>query len=626
MKKNNFEELERKVLKKGWGEKKPIPDYEVYKEGDQQFKKLGWQESVKTRELVKIKSSKLIWAVLLLGSIFAAVYYFYFSSPVFDPQNIKMFVYGPQKISSGEKASFKVSFRNDSNVVLRNVKLDFEWPKDSVFDSGGDQQEPVKISKDVGVLMPNQEKVLIFEGRIYGEKDAVKNIKAALTYTPSELGQSFQIEKQFDVSIETIPIFLNVSMPEQVVSSKEVEIKIEYINQSDASFSNMEVRAEYPTGFEFVSSDPNPAVSNNVWQLGTIQGREEGSLTVRGKFNGAEGEKQITSIDIGEVGGANNEFSSFASSLTETQLASTALLVFQTVNDSRDASADAGDILRYKVNYKNTTNTQISNVVILVQLDDALVDMKTLNIGWGSFDGRTNSIIWNQSGVPELAVLDPKEEGSVDFTVRLKQKFIPESVQDKNLKVVSTAKIASGSVPENLEGLPVEDQDVLDVKVNSILSFNVLGYYSDGPIKNFGPLPPKVGSETSFAVSWQLINTTNDMKDVVVKATIPPNVKWTGFIDPKDAGITYDPTKGLITWKPGIVFAGSGYTIPSQRVDFQLSFVPAFVHVGTAISLVSETSLEGTDVFTGKKVERRLPGLDSTLNGSLNQLESRVVQ
>jgi hypothetical protein len=623
MKKNNFEDLEKKVLKKGWGRKKSIPDYEVYKESEQQIKKLGWQESFRTKEHTKIKSLNIFWAILFFGILSTVVYYFYFLGPVFNPEQIKMYISGPQKISSGEKASFKVSYRNDSNVVLRGVKLDFEWPDNSVFENKG-QKEPVKIQRDVGVLMPNQEKVLIFEGRVYGEKDSIKTIKAKLSYTPSELERSFEIDKEFKISIETIPIFLNVSMPEQVVSKKEAEIKVEYINQSDASFSNMEIRAEYPSGFEFISSNPNPAASNNVWQLGTILGGEEGSLTIRGKFNGTEGEKQTVSIDVGEAGGTEKEFSSFASSLTETQLASSALLVFQTVNDSRDVSLDLGSSLTYKISYKNTTNTQISNIVILAQVDDSFVDLKTLSIPWGSFDGRTNSIIWNQSGVPELAVLDPKEEGSVSFSVKVKQDFIPKTPQDKNLEIRSTARIASGSIPDNLEGLPVEDQDVLKVKLNTIFSFNTFGYYNDGPIKNFGPLPPKVGEETSYAVSWQMINTTNDIKDVVVRASIPPNIKWTGFIDPKDAGIIYNPEKGTIEWRPGIVFAGSGYTIPSQRVDFQLSFLPALVHVGKKINLISDVTIEGVDVFTGKKIERIASGLDSGLKGAISSSESTV--
>ncbi|MBI3671742.1 hypothetical protein HY249_03030, partial [Candidatus Azambacteria bacterium] len=310
----------------------------------------------------------------------------------------------------------------------------------------------------------------------------------------------------------------------------------------------------------------------------------------------------------------------------ETKLASSALLVFQTVNDSRDPSVNFGDVLNYKISYKNTTDSQISNVIILAQLDDKFLDMRSLSIPWGSFDGRTNSIIWNQSGVPALAVLDPNEEGSVTFSIKVKPSFTPQSASDKNLKIKSSVQIASGAVPESLAGLPVEYEDMLYVKLQTAVGFGANGYYSDGPITNFGPLPPTVGSETSYAISWQAVNTVNDVKDTVVTASLPLNVKWTGVVEPKDADISYDKEKGLITWKPGVIFAGSGFSIPPQRVDFQLSFLPALVHVGQQFKLISEASLSGTDVFTGKAINKSAQSMDSSLKGVIKQDSARVIQ
>ncbi len=626
MKKNDLEKLEKKVLSKKWGQKKQIPDYEVYREEDQVAKKLGWQERGGKRIGVKkAKISKIFWFFLFSLAFTAFLYFYYFSSPVFDSKSVKMYINGPRSVTSGELVSYKVAYRNESNVVLKNVNIAFEWPAGSIFE-GTEYFEPVKIEKKAGVLMPNQEKTWILQGRVYGEKNSTKKVKVNLTYTPAEFNRSYNISNDFEVSVEAVPIFLNSTLPSQVVAGKDTEIKIEYINQSDASFSNMEVRVEYPAGFEFISSDPNPAESNNVWQLGTVLGNESGVILLKGKFKGADGENQTLSFDIGQAEPNGKGFYSIANSIAETQISSSALLVFQTVNDSRDPSADLGDVLRYKISYKNTTDTQISNVIILAQIEDSLVDLKTLNIPWGSFDGRTNSIIWNQSGVPELSILDPKEEGFVTFSVKINSNFTPRSVSDKNLKIRSSVQIASGSIPETLEGLPTEDEDVIDVKLNTTLGFNVSGYYKDGPIQNTGPLPPKVGFETTYAISWQIVNTTNDVKNAVVTASVPPNVKWTGVIDPKDTDITFDQEKGSITWKPGIVFAGSGFVIPSQRVDFQLSFLPALVHFGQPFKLISESTLSGIDMFTGKEFKKTTTKVDSSLKGAIKSGEARVTR
>lgn len=619
-----MDKFEDKTLKKGWGERKASPEYDTYKEKTASARRLGWQETKRKPGLIRA-GKKYFWPVVLIALISAIFYFYYFAAPVFDKNAVRVSVTGPKTISSGDLVSFKAFFRNDSGIPLKNAKVVFEWPEGSSFE-GIVSPKTMQSEKTLGILMPNQEKILIFEGRIYGEKADVKKIKVMLNYNPGETADYFENNIEFEMGIGTIPVFLNVIIPTQVASDKESEIKVEYVNQSEASFSDMEIRAEYPSSFEFISSDPNPAVTNNnIWQLGTVEGKESNTLTIKGKFKGKEGERQLVSLDIGqsEKGG---EFISFANSLAETQLASAALMVFQTANGSRDTSVNWGDVVSYKISYKNTTDNQISNTVIVAQVDEDYVDIKSLNIPWGSFDGRTNSIIWNQSGVPDLAVLDPKEEGYVGFSVRLKPEFAPSSVSDKNLEVKTVAKIFSGSLPEDLSGLPIEHQDDLTVKINTILGFKVNSYYSDGPVKNFGPLPPKVGEETSYAVSWQIVNTTNDVKDVEVSATIPPNIKWTGSIDPPDAGISYDKERGLIVWKPGIVFAGSGFFIPSQRVDFQLSFLPAPVHIGQTFNLISKATMKGSDVFTGTELSRVIPAIDSTLGGSISQALSRVIQ
>ncbi|MBI3671432.1 hypothetical protein HY249_01400, partial [Candidatus Azambacteria bacterium] len=261
---NDLEKLEKKVLSRKWGEKRTIPEYEVYKEKETAAKKLGWQYGDGRRTIARrLASSKMLWLFVLSLFSAAALYFYYSSVPVFNQKSVKLYIAGPSSVSAGEAVSYKISYRNDSNVALNDLNISFEWPAGSVFE-GNEYFKPVKIDKKVGFLMPNQEKSLILEGRIYGEKDSEKHIKVDMSYTPAGLNKPYTLSQEFITKIETVPIFLNVSLPKQVVADKDSDISIEYVNDSDASFSNMEIRAQYASGFEFVSSDPNPAKSNNV--------------------------------------------------------------------------------------------------------------------------------------------------------------------------------------------------------------------------------------------------------------------------------------------------------------------------------------------------------------------------
>jgi len=272
----------------------------------------------------------------------------------------------------------------------------------------------------VGTILAGQEKTVTFKGRIFGSKDDVKPVQTAFTYTPDGFSSPFEDKKSFTVTIVSTPFALNVNVPAQAVSDKEVETTLEYVNQSGADFSNVVIRSTYPSGFQFTSANPAPDDGgNNTWTLSTVKGMESGTITLKGTLSGTQGESKSLYFEIGSLAD-QGQFVQYANISGSVSIASSALFVFQTVNDSRDFVANPGSTLSYKIRYKNTTNVQIPNVVIIAQIDDTYVDIRSLNVQWGSFDGRTNSIIWNAVGVPDLALLNPQAEGVVTFSINLK--------------------------------------------------------------------------------------------------------------------------------------------------------------------------------------------------------------
>ncbi len=622
MPKDDFEQLHKKVFSKHMGEKELPPDYEFYKEKDKTpYKRYGWM-STKDGKGFSLRKLFFLSFVLFL-SVF--IYFVFFYDAKFKPTLVNVYITGPSNVVSGDLVSYKIHYKNNSKTILRDAVVYFEWPQG--FDlKGSEYENPVVEKRYVGTIMPTQEKVVSIEGRLYGNANDVKTIKVRLEYKPEDINNVFSSEARYDVNIVSVPIFLNVIAPKQISAGDEFTIRVEYNNQSDASFSNMEIQAEYPSGFEFISSNPNPSVSNNVWQLGTIQGGESESIQIKGKLSGNEGENKVISFKIGKVGEDANEFVEFANFISEVKLSSSVLLVLQKANESRDLSVNPGDVVTYTINYKNNSTEQVSDVVVVAQLDATYLDLKSLDMPWGFFDGRTNSIIWNQTGVPDLAVLDPGEEGKLTFSVKVRDNIIPKTTREKNLYIKTIVQIASGSLPDPLSSFKGEYSDELMVKINTKAKFKVDGYFSQGPIKNYGSLPPKVGEEVSYAVSWKIFNTTNDLKDVEVRAFLPPTVKWTGVVNPNDANIKFNKEKGLIVWRPQVVFAGSGYVIPAQRVDFQVAYTPSLLDVGKDFTLVKSIKMTAEDAFTGKKIEIEAGNLKSDLGGNLKASQSRVIQ
>ena len=73
------------------------------------------------------------------------------------------------------------------------------------------------------------------------------------------------------------------------------------------------------------------------------------------------------------------------------------------------------------------------------------------------------------------------------------------------------------------------------------------------------------------------------------------------------------------------MFAGTGILISPARVDFQLAFTPALVHIGQVINLVSGAALEATDTFSGTKMERQVSSVNTDLLNSLKGEQGRVI-
>lgn len=617
---SRLEEFEKKLYKEEEKSDKP-KSFEVYKEANIKKPKAGWEKEGwhARRRGIGGRDIAILAGILLFSGAVAFGYYAYYSGGnVFDKKNVSVTVSGPETVSAGDQVQFTVTYRNNTTINLKDTQVFFEWPDKTILEN----QSGITILKqkaDIGLIVPHQEKTAIFKGRIYGSQSQTKEIKITYRYTPDGFNSVFEDSKTIPIKITTTPLALSMSAPAQAVAGKDMDITIEYQNQSDAAFPDMEIKITYPQGFAFVSADPQPDMANNsVWKLGTVKERSSGKIKLKGNFSGAQGESKSMFVEIGSSA-KEDEFISYASTSNTITIASSALFVFQTANNSRDFVVNPGTTMQYKIRYKNTTDTQIPNVVILAHINSAYVDMKTLNIQWGSFDSRTNSIIWNGRSVPALQILDPKEEGEVSFSITMKSALLPKNFSDKELKVSSNVRIISSLTPESLGGLPIDSEDQLDVKVNSQFSFNQTAYYKDGPLDNSGPVPPRVNQRTTYAISWQLSNTTNDADNIEVSAVLPPEVEWTGVTSPSDGTITFDKVTGKVVWKPTKVFAGTGILLPVARMDFQVAYMPSFIHVGQTVNLISGATLTAIDTFTGTQLNRSVSQVNSDLMGTLKQ-------
>ena len=326
---SRLEEFEKKLYERKEGETVKRKGYEAYKEEDAVHLRGGWEKSDPAS--LTVGKRKIRVAPFLVIAFFALLvsggYYLFTRERPFDIAAVRLSDQ-PVRVSSGDEASYVVTYRNNTSVALRGGKIIFTWPEGAVVATGSDGAAR-EVKEDVGMIVPGQEKSATFKGRIYGTKDEQKKIAIVFQYTPESVAAVFEDKKTVDITIAATPIALIIQAPGQAVSGKEVEIAVEYQNQSDAPFNDMTLRAVYPGGFTFVSAEPAPSSENNTWKLGAIDGRASGKI-----IKSLE-RKEIKSvyIELGIAGSGSFVQYARADSTVSTHRPHSLCL---TANDSRD--------------------------------------------------------------------------------------------------------------------------------------------------------------------------------------------------------------------------------------------------------------------------------------------------
>ncbi len=229
------------------------------------------------------------------------------------------------------------------------------------------------------------------------------------------------------------------------------------------------------------------------------------------------------------------------------------------VNDkSGETIASAGSDLNLAINWQNTLPDKIYNAVIEAKLNSPIIDQHTISATKGFYRGFDQVLVWNQSSYPDLAEIDPLATGEALFKFSVLDSLSNSVIKQGNPVISIDIKISGERVTQDQGRIQVTNHLTKEIKIATLFQLSRRGLYYSGPFKNSGPLPPKVGKETTYTVVWSLTNTSNNVSDATVSAFLPSYVKWLGVINPENANISYDQSTGQIVWQAGTVSAGSG--------------------------------------------------------------------
>ncbi len=562
------------------------------------------------KKIIK-KGAFIIGGLLLIVVI--AVGFYKIKQSLFSVDRVAVSLNGPTEVRSGNLVAYAIKYKNDNMADLKNVVLkmtyseDFKPEGNTDFKSDGTMVSMISLADIKG----KSEGSVVFSGQAYSPRGNLIKIKADLSYAPSTVSTTFVTGDQLSVGVISAPITLEVAAPQSISANDEVNYLITYKNEGAENLENIKVKIDYPDNFTFSSSDPRALEGNNIWYIGSLSAGQSGKIVAAGKLGGNRDEIKTARVTIGANN--NGEFISYNEESVQTKIISSPLTIVQTVNDLKSLTANAGEMLRFKINYKNEGALGLRDVIITEHIDSTVLDYSTLDIDGGAYDANNKTITWKASDHKELKNLAAGQGGVIAFSIGVKGVIPVASTNDKNFVISSLAKIDSPDIPTPISMNKIISGNKMDIKLNSKLVLDVKGYYNDSKIPNSGPIPPAVSQETTYTIHFIASNVSNDIETAKVESVLPTSVSVTGVFFPEGSPLFYDERLNSIVWNIGNLPAGAGISSPAKEVAFQIKIKPSIDQFRKEAPLLNESVFSAKDSFTGENISATVAGKTTRL-------------
>lgn len=583
----------------------------------------NWSDNItsvaEVRRQAKAGSGARLVRTLLIFAILAIVgsgsFLMY---KLFDPfarpsdKNISIVPEFPVAISSGETASLDLVIENHNRAALESVVVTYLYP--SGTKSADEPLQDLREEKrTVGTIAGGARTTVEASAIFLGTENTDKEVITLLEYRFSGISSEFRKEIRTPVHLTSSPVNIRVRTLEEVNSGQQFDYVVDVTSNTVIPIDGVVLRIDYPPGFMVSEIEPKPEVGDNLWKVGRLEPTGKYQVRLKGIINGEDTEKRVfyTIAGTGSSLSERDVSTEYSKILTEMTLKKPFINLAVLFNSKTDAVASPGAKVPGSVVWKNTTPFPITNVQIEVRMKGN-VNKRSIMAPGGFYRSIDDTLYWDERTDRNLTLVGPGESGSVVFSFEsipvvsgsdvLRNPIISAEV------TVRGKRVDANNVPEEFSTAAVGA-----VRIASEPQFASKVTHFVGPLANRGPIPPRVNEETTYTVSWTIVNTSNDLESVAVRTRIPVQVRWSGAIVPGDAAVTYDPVRHEIVWLAGRIPAGTGVSTPAREAHFQLGVIPSTTQLAKPVPITEGIEFSARDSYTGREFSQSEPAASTGL-------------
>ena len=545
-----------------------------------------------------------IFALLFfIATILVAGFVFLGGTNFVSSRNVDINVLGPTVASAGEALELGISISNTNNADLELANLSIQYPQGSR--NPDNTAETLTYTKDdLGVVKAGTEAVRNVRIVLLGSPGEVKEIKFSAEYKVKGSNATFYKDKIFEITIGDAPFTLTVESPTSVTSGDSFTTTVSVTLNSQDVLKNVMLKAEYPYGYSVTSSEPESATLETLWALGDLAPGDKKTISIRGRLVGENEEERTFRFYVGvsDSSTVNPNLKIIIVSLLNTVAIDRPSIGMDVTFNGENVStyvAPAARPISATLKFENNLPDKLLNPRLEVRLSGSALDKSSITAGNnGLYDPGNSKIIWNLTNSLGLSELAPGEDGQVTLRFSsLSALSLTGDTHDITLNFLVTG-VPVGAVGQK----PVTVSVVRTVKISSQVNFSAKILRSLGSFANLGPIPPKVGEETTYTGVFNIGNTRGDLNDAKVTARLGPGVSWLGASSFASEDISYDSPSNTIVWNIGTLSSDTGFSSADREVSFQISLNPMLSQIGTAPNLVNSIVFSGRDTVTGDMV------------------------
>lgn len=569
------------------------------------------------RQKVWVMILGIVFVLLIITTASAWAGFWWFGSKGFNGKGIEIQIEGPKDVSIGQEVSYRINWFNITREPLASTEFRVSFPNDFKIINVEPSPTSEPLVFRLGAQPIEGRGTIKITGVFTGAIGTKSVVQVVTTYRPSSFNSDFEALKSLDIEYANSVLEGFLEVPAKVVPGDVVKLMYTVKNNGSQKMDGIRARFTLPDGFTLSASSTNedPNVREIFKNVDALEAGASTSVSLFGKFAARSGGEQKV---IAEAGFSLADGSFAPAQRIESTIAVLAgdLDLEVVINGSQDdRNVMLGEWQRVAVSYQNLSGETLNDIKLTLRIEPQSASGTASNfslVNWAKLDDsnkgtRTGNVIhYSSKELKDLASLDKEKDGMIEISIPM----ISSATSGQDIPLFISAEALIGKVGDQkvnrvIQTKPIALQLQTDANISSLARY----VSEEGAPVGSGPLPPVVGSSTTYRVEWRVKKTLHELDRLTVTASLPASAIWAGEKEVGAGEVSYDDTKKLITWSINKM----PEDVDELILSFDVTLRPTESDLGRFGQLLNETRMEFTDAKLNQTMIRTAPSLTTDL-------------